>query len=228
MKRKFTLMELLIVVAIIAILLSLLLPSLGKARYKARIAVCASNMSQSGKAVFLYGSDSNERLPQIEFSSFMPWNTYSLREGSKYQNAGKFLELEYMDASTSFCPQYDLNEDHSEKGIRNTYSYNFTDGEINNSLDRIRSSYQFAVFKMSLNQRNKLFLSKLETESILQMDMGLDQSRSCHSKYIPGWNIMRPSGAVKFKRSKTVWSLVSTNWGQNWSVFEQVEEELLK
>ena len=63
MIKKFTLIELLIVVAIIGILLSLLMPSLFKAREKARIAVCQSNLSQIYKASFVYGHNHNRRLP---------------------------------------------------------------------------------------------------------------------------------------------------------------------
>lgn len=59
-KHGFTLIEVLVVVAIIALLISILLPSLRKAREEAKKTVCVSNLSQLGKASTAYlGSNRN-------------------------------------------------------------------------------------------------------------------------------------------------------------------------
>lgn len=62
-KHFFTLLELLIIVAIIGILLSLLLPSLSKARETARKAICASNQAQIGRAINSYVLNNDQYMP---------------------------------------------------------------------------------------------------------------------------------------------------------------------
>jgi prepilin-type N-terminal cleavage/methylation domain-containing protein/prepilin-type processing-associated H-X9-DG protein len=61
--RAFTLIELLVVVAIIALLVSILLPSLARARKQAKLQVCASNLHQLGLAMSHYTSDNKDHFP---------------------------------------------------------------------------------------------------------------------------------------------------------------------
>ena len=61
--RGFTLIEILVVVAIIALLISVLLPSLRKARDQARAAACMSQIGQICRAENLYQTSNKEWIP---------------------------------------------------------------------------------------------------------------------------------------------------------------------
>ncbi len=63
MRRAFTLMELLVAIAIVAVLAAVLLPVLMRARESARKAVCQTNLRQIGVAFRLYASDFDEHYP---------------------------------------------------------------------------------------------------------------------------------------------------------------------
>jgi prepilin-type N-terminal cleavage/methylation domain-containing protein len=55
--QGFTLIEVLVVVAIIGLLTAILIPSLAKARFQARVTVCTANLHQLGVSIVTYASD---------------------------------------------------------------------------------------------------------------------------------------------------------------------------
>ena len=62
-RRAFTLVELLVVIGIIAVLISILLPTLSKAREQAHRAQCLSNQKQIVTAIIMYAGENKGTLP---------------------------------------------------------------------------------------------------------------------------------------------------------------------
>ena len=64
----FTLIEMLTVIAIIAILSAILIPAVSASRERGHIAYCANNLGQIGKALMAYVNDNKDRLPPVSIN----------------------------------------------------------------------------------------------------------------------------------------------------------------
>jgi prepilin-type N-terminal cleavage/methylation domain-containing protein len=88
--RGFSLLELLVVMAVIALLIGITLPAMGSARASARTIQCLSQMRQINLAALAYAQDNQDRLPRSSHSA----NVYGeLRWGPAlmpYLNCGAY------------------------------------------------------------------------------------------------------------------------------------------
>ena len=85
-KNKFTITELLVVISIIAILISILLPALGKAKQKVQTVSCMNNLSQIGKIWRMYLDAYEDNTPPIGSAK----NDYSTWQDYLYFFMGKW------------------------------------------------------------------------------------------------------------------------------------------
>lgn len=97
-KRAFTLIELLIVIAIIIILCAFLLPAISSAKERARRIVCANNLKQIGNALMLFANDYGK----------YPWRVKPEDGGSRSQTnvyaTFRVLEKELTTPRILKCP----------------------------------------------------------------------------------------------------------------------------
>lgn len=118
--RAFTLVELLVVVAIIGVLVSLLLPAVQAARESARRATCQSNLHQIGIALLAY-EEAHHELP-VGCTERRPWKGVDerqlawsayllphLEQGSLYDSLDLALAFDHpvnAEAAASILPVY--------------------------------------------------------------------------------------------------------------------------
>lgn len=95
----FTLVEMLVVIAIFALLAVISMPILGRTRAKGQQAACMSNLHQLGIAVMSYANDHEGYLPYAAYSSSIRWHT----KLAPYIGV-KGVGVELQDQSVWSCP----------------------------------------------------------------------------------------------------------------------------
>ena len=155
-KKGFTLIELLVVVAIIALLLSILMPALNSVKERGKRVVCMNNLKQLGMANYIYAQQYGNRYVPVE-NWDEPYEVTLLDGSTRFveamwcanqtfiklldqrasQNTGLDLNenaVDYYGLPPKFrCPSFPRNKGDEMQRIDNTtvirtsYGYNITD-----------------------------------------------------------------------------------------------------
>ncbi|MFT5131322.1 MAG: prepilin-type N-terminal cleavage/methylation domain-containing protein [Rhodothermales bacterium] len=129
----FTLIEMLCVIAVIAILAAMLMPALAQTRSSGRRASCINNLNQMGKASYLYVKDNNLSFPTKQVSGWYWISNWLGKTGTVMK-----LEAELRPLNEHLDDNWQIAECPTEAGKKlydaNGASYGGNSGFTRNSL----------------------------------------------------------------------------------------------
>ena len=205
----FSLLELMVVIAITAILTAVLFPGLAAARNKAMKLICASHLHSLSTGLIMYSSDNNDKLPKSRMAeASRPLDQMAItvpdteNPGSSrfvLDGLGHLVDVNnfgcYCDASVClFCPAHTNTHDFEryEKSLANTM-------DMIPAGQQVWSNYQYVGQKPRGDDDNGL-VSRLKNEDVLVTDGFRTRADFNH---VNGMNRLYGDGSIRWWQDVT-------------------------
>jgi prepilin-type N-terminal cleavage/methylation domain-containing protein/prepilin-type processing-associated H-X9-DG protein len=196
-KQGFTLVELLVVIGIIALLVSVLLPALGRAQRAARTTACLSNLRQIGMAFNMY---INEYKGYIVFPAQDDVN-YSPKTVYWHQRLSAILNKKDVRGNSNDVSQI-------QQVLRGCPEWNFIDNTGDGKPDSDKTGYGMSRRLRSPESRTRYHFP-VDGNGAFNGPQGSDATPTPPDVYLPPpWRITqikKPSSRILFGDSRNTW-----------------------
>lgn len=168
MARGFSLVDVLVSLAVIAVLIGLLLPTLSGVRETTRQVVCRSNVRQHGFGIALFAEAQGEQIPKSSLSDSQPHlTTLARREDGRWEGLGHLFSEEYLlTGGVFYCPS------HTGSHPQSLYATRWATDAPNSAISpaEIVTNYQYRGVVRGLPTGNGNFLDKIPSRMALVVD----------------------------------------------------------
>ena len=207
-RNGFTLVELLVVIGIIALLIGILLPVLGKARSAARQTKCASNLRSVGQGLMVYAADfkgafpaayiyrgmriwANTETPDAATDGYIHWSSFIYGQKNK---SGQSIFQSPVGWDAFQCPEL-------EKGglpPTNTYPANLDSGQSNDNGSAIDEQSPRCAYTVNeaVCPRNKFVIGFQGAARTYHYVTAIKNAGTCilATEWNPNWRIVSDTG----------------------------------
>jgi prepilin-type N-terminal cleavage/methylation domain-containing protein/prepilin-type processing-associated H-X9-DG protein len=173
-RRAFTLVELLVVIGIIALLISILLPSLSKAREQGNQIKCMSNLRQIAQATIMFCNEHKGVFPAQGGGGFLLENwVYWKNDAPDNWNLNESALASYLGKGEGLkqilrCPSDDIMDRPPVTGTAQTYKFSYSMNQMMTNPNQ--SSFRVAPYNFPTITKMKISQVRFSPRKILLVD----------------------------------------------------------
>jgi prepilin-type N-terminal cleavage/methylation domain-containing protein len=193
----FTIVELLVVMAVISLLMSILIPALGRARDHAKLALCKTHLRCIGSGALMYADENQGLLPLDDMLGPGYTGSQGVWVENPHEKLTQALDKYVQDPKAFYCPSetnptYSYSRGNFEKGTIGYFYFSVKNNPIDNGeLSRFLRWEQEGVI-----QYPRQLTNLMDTTTWVISDMWFSGQPTPHRWFKKGVNYATLDGSV--------------------------------